>query len=398
MSEIVVLQFGNKANEVGAHFWNLQNEHYLWGQRNSNAVQLSDTTLMMETQNGAFLPRCIIWDDTAGFGEINPQTGTKSPSVIKEDPQPSYSPYGMDYPKTQRVDRISNMIPDHWSHFYNYRFSTRSIQEVYNSHSVINPIDSVVQCHEAFQNQSQMESLQERIRWQFEQCDSISGVVLLEDLSRGWDMIQTVTEYISEEDVRTVFTLGMQDRSHVSPFDESLSTLHAIQSSSLFSSSNSSPVATACCLDSVLTFCRQQDHRRRTLRELAQQFVLQRTRSLVDLRYAPEAEVDSERKLTIHWRPVWERRTEASATEETSRMVSVVSRLQGWDLNRAIYGMNTRFVSNATYSSLIVSDPLLLPMSSVEQLRRESADLASRLQWYSRASNSMSPTKTHGFV
>lgn len=45
-----------------------------------------------------------------------------------------------------------------------------------------------------------------------------------------------------------------------------------------------------------------------------------------------------------------------------------------------------------------VSDPLLLPMSSVEQLRRESADLASRLQWYSRASNSMSPTKTHGFV
>ena len=86
-----------------------------------------------------------------------------------------------------------------------------------------------------------MESLQERIRWQFEQCDSISGVVLLEDLSRGWDMIQTV------------FTLGMQDRSHVSPFDESLSTLHAIQSSSLFSSSNSSPVATACCLDSVLT-------------------------------------------------------------------------------------------------------------------------------------------------
>ena len=54
-----------------------------------------------------------------------------------------------------------------------------------------------------------MESLQERIRWQFEQCDSISGVVLLEDLSRGWDMIQTVTEYISEEDVRTVFTLGM---------------------------------------------------------------------------------------------------------------------------------------------------------------------------------------------
>ena len=49
-----------------------------------------------------------------------------------------------------------------------------------------------------------MESLQERIRWQFEQCDSISGVVLLEDLSRGWDMIQTVTEYISEEDVRTV--------------------------------------------------------------------------------------------------------------------------------------------------------------------------------------------------
>ena len=98
-----------------------------------------------------------------------------------------------------------------------------------------------------------MESLQERIRWQFEQCDSISGVVLLEDLSRGWDMIQTVTEYISEEDVRTVFTLGMQDRSHVSPFDESLSTLHAIQSSSLFSSSNSSPVATAGCLDSVLT-------------------------------------------------------------------------------------------------------------------------------------------------
>ena len=66
-------------------------------------------------------------------------------------------------------------------------------------------------------------------------------------------MAQTVSEYVAEEDVHTIFTFGLMDPHHRSPFDESLSTFHAIQSSSLFSSSNSSPVASACCLDSLLS-------------------------------------------------------------------------------------------------------------------------------------------------
>lgn len=41
----------------------------------------------------------------------------------------------------------------------------------------------------------------------------------------------------------------------------------------------------------------------------------------MDIRYAAEAELDSEKKPTIHWRPVWEREAKETSRVETSRVV-----------------------------------------------------------------------------
>ena len=70
-------------------------------------------------------------------------------------------------------------------------------------------------------------------------------------------------------------------------------------------------------------------------------------------------------------------------------------------MNRIVYSCNSKFFPNTVYSNLypssssinnlhstIVSDPLLLPLSSIEVLRQERTPLNQRLQWYDKATNS----------
>ena len=83
-----------------------------------------------------------------------------------------------------------------------------------------------------------MELLQERIRYQLEQCDAISGVVVLEDHSRGW--------------CGALFTVGMEDRGSGVSFNSSLASLASVARSSLYTACNGEPCLAACCLDSLL--------------------------------------------------------------------------------------------------------------------------------------------------
>ena len=112
------------------------------------------------------------------------------------------------------------------------------------------------------QSQEQQEFLQERIRWQLEHCDTISGVVLLEDHSRGWSCSPFVSDYLTEEGVPSLFTLGLSElpsskiserRRCEQQFNETLGMIQALQHSTMTSRSNTCPVLSACCLDSFLT-------------------------------------------------------------------------------------------------------------------------------------------------
>ena len=95
--------------------------------------------------------------------------------------------------------------------------------------------------------------LEEKLRWQFEQCDTVGGVVLLEDTAQGWDVASSLGSYLREEGVRSLFAVGL--RSESSPFNQTIATLSALRAGSLFTSSSRCTSLTACCIDSALAAC-----------------------------------------------------------------------------------------------------------------------------------------------
>lgn len=103
--------------------------------------------------------------------------------------------------------------------------------------------------HSYHQQPSVSELFQDKLRVQLELCDVVSGVLLLEDTSLGWDVAALLCTYLQEEGVKTLFTVGV--RSSSSPFDQALSTLSALRASSMFTSSSTCSSLTACCIDSA---------------------------------------------------------------------------------------------------------------------------------------------------
>lgn len=117
----------------------------------------------------------------------------------------------------------------------------------------MNPIAKLTSCINLFSKQSTLELLQERIRYQLEQCDTISGVVVLEDLSRGWCGTAVVSDYLREEGVGSLFTVGIEDPACPASFNSSLTSLASIAHSSLYTACNTHPSLSACCLNSLLS-------------------------------------------------------------------------------------------------------------------------------------------------
>ena len=85
----------------------------------------------------------------------------------------------------------------------------------------MNPITKLTSCISQFSSQSTMELLQERIRYQLEQCDAL-------------------------------FTVGVEDRGSGVSFNSSLASLASVARSSLYTACNGEPCLVACCLDSLL--------------------------------------------------------------------------------------------------------------------------------------------------
>ena len=124
--------------------------------------------------------------------------------------------------------------------------------ELPESHALLNPIHSIASFLNVLSNQSTMELLQERIRYQLEQCDAVSGVVVLEDISRGWCGTSILSDYLREEGVSSLFTVGVEDASVPdASVNGALSSFSSIEHSSIYTACNEDPSVTASCLDSV---------------------------------------------------------------------------------------------------------------------------------------------------
>lgn len=87
-----------------------------------------------------------------------------------------------------------------------------------------------------------------------EQTDAVSGILILEDCSLGWNASSIVSDYLHEEGVKAIVNMNMMSSLHSfdSQCNETLCLMESILHSSLVACSTSSPVMTACCLDSAL--------------------------------------------------------------------------------------------------------------------------------------------------
>ena len=247
--------------------------------------------------------------------------------------------------------------------------------ELPESHALLNPIHSIASFLNVLSNQSTMELLQERIRYQLEQCDAVNGVVVLEDISRGWCGTSILSDYLREEGVSSLFTVGVEDASVPdASVNGALSSFSSIEHSSIYTACNEDPSVTASCLDSVLslsalfscviTRCRQRDERRQvSFRQLTSRFVLGESRSLVHLSYGTQATVGREgTTVDCDWKECYasEDGVEKESTEDVKSHIvvwiwrcsepqSIVSRQLDMDLNRKLFALNSAFVPNTLF-------------------------------------------------
>lgn len=106
--------------------------------------------------------------------------------------------------------------------------------------------------------------------------------------------MSVVKDYLEEEGVGCIYTVGVGDSHHNPSYNETLCTFNGTQHSTLFSFSDASPCLTACCIDTVLSpymkcdrlngRCRQLQISLR-LNQFVNQFSLGESRCLLGLSY-----------------------------------------------------------------------------------------------------------------
>ena len=199
----------------------------------------------------------------AGFGKINPQTGSISrPQILSPHENESkiqvirQDPYVDEVPSCQMVIDCVEPLVISLSLLFQPAIDLRSAIDpcCCESHFEYRQLHLCLQRTSFFpplfhQQSSVSDLLQEKLRIQLELCDVVSGVLLLEDVSLGWELASLLRAYLHEEGVQTLFTVGV--RSASSPFDQALSTMAALRASSLFTSSGACSSLTACGIDSA---------------------------------------------------------------------------------------------------------------------------------------------------
>ena len=70
MHEIVTLQFGNRANHVGTHYWNTQESYFTYSDQEQSPIDHDRSWRQGIGADGAdtYTPRLLIYDLKGAFG------------------------------------------------------------------------------------------------------------------------------------------------------------------------------------------------------------------------------------------------------------------------------------------------------------------------------------------
>ncbi|KAI8145038.1 tubulin domain-containing protein [Fennellomyces sp. T-0311] len=201
MREIVTLQLGNLANYVGTHFWNTQEEYFIYGsdpEGKASAVELDHDILyragLTPTGTETYTPRVLIYDLKGGFGSLQKynQLFTADVNDTVDWDQGVNKVVSDQYPKNAYQQQLERMEVDPnaemvqlddrsvktWSDFNRIYYHPRSMNQVttHNMDDSIMPYNTYPVGRQSYSDyERETESFEDNFRRFVEECDNLQG-------------------------------------------------------------------------------------------------------------------------------------------------------------------------------------------------------------------------------
>uniref|UniRef100_A0A0E0GBH2 DML1/Misato tubulin domain-containing protein n=1 Tax=Oryza nivara TaxID=4536 RepID=A0A0E0GBH2_ORYNI len=209
MREAVTVQVGGFANYVGSHFWNFQDELLgLADDPDADPVFKNDALDMdvlyrsgeMHQGIPTYCPRLVVpWF----FEFIRSGSVTRSvskphgrnlflQSLVEEGQNPSTSNGASNSQKSVEdkdlIDCLENGV-NFWTDYSKVQYHPQSLYELHGSWTDFDKFDNYGSAQEVVSDWSQIEEMNERLRFFVEECDHIQGIQFIVDDSGGFSSV-----------------------------------------------------------------------------------------------------------------------------------------------------------------------------------------------------------------
>ncbi|CZT19797.1 related to Protein DML1 [Ramularia collo-cygni] len=259
MHEIVTLQFGQQANYIGTHYWNIQESYFTYGTEEESPVDHDVSFRPGIGADGAetYTPRTLIYDLKGAFGTLrrenalyelqqqeNPaqQNQWSGSTIPLELPRIAPSSYQQALDEGTTPPVLTTDTVRFWSDYNHVYYHPRSIVQMneYELGSDLMPFEQWQKGEELFMNLDREYDLLDRdVRPFLEECDQLQGIQIFSGIDDAWGgFTAKYLERLADElgkGSRWVF--GLQETQRVARDRQALQianvaqSLHAIDSS-----------------------------------------------------------------------------------------------------------------------------------------------------------------------
>lgn len=209
MREIVTLQFGQRANYLATHFWNIQESYFTYAPNTEPSIVDHDihfrAGLGSDGHTETYTPRTIIYDLKGGFGTLKQRNALYDNDSSTKFDQSAWTDHGLTTIKQQPIRPIHYQrdldagLPTtqlrssevrYWSDFNRVFFHPRSIVQLneYTLNDTIRPFENWAAGIDLWHDTDKQSAglLDRDVRLFAEECDSLQGFQVLSGIDDAW--------------------------------------------------------------------------------------------------------------------------------------------------------------------------------------------------------------------
>lgn len=206
MHEIITLQFGQQANYLGTHYWNIQESYFTYGEQDDSPVDhdVSFRPGIGVDGSDTYTPRTLIYDLKGGFGTLRrenalyemqqrdhpAQNGPWSGSTVPlQLPPIATSLYQQALDQGIQPPELTTDTVRFWSDYNHLFYHPRSIVQLneYELNSSMMPFEKWQTGDELFSNLDREHDLLDRdLRPFLEECDQLQGIQIFTSIDDAW--------------------------------------------------------------------------------------------------------------------------------------------------------------------------------------------------------------------